>query len=181
LRGLPLFYFPSSWLTTSPQHLPWWNCRSQILFSSTLQSTTNIQVNPTLPPPSRVSFQSWRKRLSVPTWIPISDDKPSDHSFVPPSHSFIVEESPVDIRYYIHSAILFFYLLWWTPIPRLVTILGFTVYNFFAPMVRIRYPTFGRLGILDDLRINAGATLSLFASITALFLQVSPKPYSVPN
>lgn len=41
------------------------------------------------------------------------------------------------------------------------------------PIIRLRYPHFMRINVLDDLRINAGATLSLFASITAPLLQVS--------
>lgn len=40
------------------------------------------------------------------------------------------------------------------------------------PIIRLRYPRFMEVNILDDLRINAGASLSLFASITALLLQV---------
>jgi hypothetical protein len=156
-----------------------------------LQESNTVQFDSTIddqypgkpypPSPGSSIISELEKAPVCPNSDTDSDDKPSDLSFIPPSRSFIVEKSPVDIRYYIHSAIVFFYLLWWAPMPRLVTILGFTVYNFFAPMVRILYPTFGRLGILDDLRINAGATLSLFASITALFLQVSPKPHSVPN
>ncbi|KDR79578.1 hypothetical protein GALMADRAFT_1245135 [Galerina marginata CBS 339.88] len=39
------------------------------------------------------------------------------------------------------------------------------------PLIRLRYPRFMEVNILDDLRINAGASLSLFASITALLLQ----------
>ncbi|KAF8147790.1 hypothetical protein K438DRAFT_459260 [Mycena galopus ATCC 62051] len=73
-------------------------------------------------------------------------------------------------------------------IPSLVLIvllspLGFTVFTYptclvllavywgAPPLVRLRWPTFLATDILDDLRINAGASLSLFASITALLLQ----------
>lgn len=47
------------------------------------------------------------------------------------------------------------------------------VVSYAAPVIiRIWYPHFMHVNILDDLRIQAGATLSLFASITALLLQV---------
>lgn len=54
--------------------------------------------------------------------------------------------------------------------PVCLAVLG--IYWGLPPLVRLRWPTFMKMNILDDLRINAGASLSLFASITALLLQV---------
>ncbi|PPQ78863.1 hypothetical protein CVT25_002431 [Psilocybe cyanescens] len=46
-------------------------------------------------------------------------------------------------------------------------------------IIRTRYPRFMEVNILDDLRIEAGATLSLFASITALLLQAHNTSISI--
>jgi hypothetical protein len=90
----------------------------------------------------------------------------------PSSLTFIVEKPPRDIRDYIYSITFLICLLFCPQIPRLIALAAFTTYCALPALIRLRYPTVGKLGILDDLRTNEGATLSLFASITALFLQV---------
>ncbi|KAJ7471916.1 Decaprenyl diphosphate synthase-like protein [Mycena latifolia] len=53
--------------------------------------------------------------------------------------------------------------------PTCLAALG--IYWGLPPLVRLRWPTFMKANILDDLRINAGVSMSLFASSTALLLQ----------
>jgi hypothetical protein len=90
------------------------------------------------------------------------------------SASFQLVDTPRDVRNYIPSALLFLLL---SPLglslftyPMCLTMLSF--YWGVPPLVRLRWPTFMQPSILDDLRINAGSSLSLVASITALLLQV---------
>ncbi|KAJ6589001.1 Decaprenyl diphosphate synthase-like protein [Mycena capillaripes] len=91
----------------------------------------------------------------------------------PSSASFQLVESPRDVRDYIPPLFL---LALVSPLglsiltyPLCLVALG--IYCGLPPLVRLRWPTFMKANILDDLRINAGASLSLFASITALLLQ----------
>ncbi|KAJ7086460.1 hypothetical protein B0H15DRAFT_350759 [Mycena belliarum] len=83
------------------------------------------------------------------------------------------QATPRDVRDYIPSI---FFLVLVSPLglsllafPTCLVALG--VYWGLPPLIRLKWPTFMKMNVLDDLRINAGASLSLFASITALLLQ----------
>ncbi|KAJ6582921.1 hypothetical protein DFH09DRAFT_278529 [Mycena vulgaris] len=89
------------------------------------------------------------------------------------SASFQLVEPASDARDYLPSLLL---LVLVSPLglsilayPACLALL--VIYFGVPPLVRLRWPTFMKESILDDLRINAGASLSLFASITALLLQ----------
>ena len=92
-----------------------------------------------------------------------------------PSHALQIPEPIPDIRDWFGPFILltlvsplcFSWLSWST------SLLGVTAYYGLPSLVRLRYPTFMRPTILDDLRIDGGASLSFLGSITALLLQVS--------
>jgi hypothetical protein len=93
----------------------------------------------------------------------------------PSSASFELVKTPWDVRDYIAPVLLVVSLsplgLSLLAYPACLVVFG--IYWGLPPLVRLRWPTFMKANILDDLRINAGASLSLFASITALLLQVS--------
>jgi hypothetical protein len=48
----------------------------------------------------------------------------------------------------------------------------FVAYWGLPPLIGLQWPTFGSPNIFDDLRLNAGASLSFVASMTAAILQV---------
>ena len=93
-----------------------------------------------------------------------------------PSHALQIQEPIYDIRDLLGPFILLTLLsplcFYW--LSGSTALLGITAYYGLPSLVRLRYPTFMRPNILDDLRINGGASLSLLASFTALLLQVSP-------
>jgi len=92
-----------------------------------------------------------------------------------PSHVLQIQEPVSDIRDWFGPLILltlvsplcFSWLSWFT------SLLGIATYYGLPSLVRLRYPTFMRPNILDDLRIDAGASLGHLAIATALLLQVS--------
>ncbi|KAJ7169206.1 hypothetical protein C8R43DRAFT_982611 [Mycena crocata] len=91
-----------------------------------------------------------------------------------PITTFQLVETPWDPRGLIPAALLltllsplgFTFLSYWTCLGVFATYWGL------PPLLRLRWPTLMETNILDDLRINAGGSVSLFASVTALLLQV---------
>jgi hypothetical protein len=92
----------------------------------------------------------------------------------PSTSSFRRFEPEWDARDYIPSLLLLALAspLSFSVLSYPVCLAVLVIYWGVPPLVRLRRPTFMMMNILDDLRINAGASLSLFASITALLLQV---------
>lgn len=95
-------------------------------------------------------------------------------SVYPDVEYFQVETTPFDLRSTLHVAVI---LALVSPVclnyfafrTCLVILAG---YHAFPSAVRLYYPQFMKGNIISDLRLQAGATLSLFASGTALLLEV---------
>ncbi|KAF8147785.1 hypothetical protein K438DRAFT_1867311 [Mycena galopus ATCC 62051] len=91
----------------------------------------------------------------------------------PPTSSFQLVETSRDVRNYIPSLVLIVLLspLGFAVFTYPTCLVWFAIYWGVPPLVHLRWPTFLATDTLDDLRINAGASLSLFASFTTFVLQ----------
>ncbi|KAF7342659.1 Alkyl transferase [Mycena sanguinolenta] len=89
------------------------------------------------------------------------------------SASFQLIESPRDVRDYIPSVLFLVVLspLGLSFLTYPVCLAALVTYWGLSALVQLRWPTFMKSSILDDLEFNPGASMSFFASITAFLLQ----------